>query len=472
MVKWPFRRPPMPVQVEAFKRSQDKRRWGHYLEQGLGKTAPTYADYVVWLQRGIVENMVVIRPGYLHSTWIDEAEKCGLSLPMITWPDRPQLEAFPERSVFLIHPESLLYSGGQYLEWLLRARRCMLVLDEPSVLRNHAGPTAKKIKALSELAPVVRICYGTPDPEDPFDLYLQLRVLGEIQGWNPYAFRNRFCQMGGYMGKQIKGRKNEAELAQIMNRCSFRALKEDWWKDAPEKLTGERTITMAGKQLQHYREMYAEFFTLLEERGNEIEVVANMVITQMQKLQQIARGFVLVDGKPHDLIPETKNPALLAAQGVARETRGKLIVVASHNHAINQLERALAKWNPVVMRGGMAPAAVTALKKVFNDDSACRVIVLQQVVGARGHDLLGQKGKDRCSTTLFYENLYSNELRQQTEDRNHRWGQDTNCLYLDLIAAPADRHAVKLLRVKRTSSIEFAHILARGMMDAYQEGKL
>lgn len=463
----------MPVQAEAFKRSQDKRRWGHYLEQGLGKTAPTYADYVVWLQRGIVRNMVVVRPDYLYSTWIDEAAKCGLSLPMVTWPDRPQPETFPERGVFMIHPEALLYSGGQYLEWLMQTKRCMLVLDEPSVLRNHAGVTAKKMKELSELAPVIRICYGTPDPEDPFDLYMQLRVLGEIQGWNPYAFRNRFCQMGGYMGKQIKGRKNEEQLAEIMNRCSFRALKEDWWKDAPEKITGERTITMVGKQLQHYREMYAEFITLLNEgKNNEIEVIANMVITQMQKLQQIARGFVLVDGRPHDLLPESKNPALLAAQGVMRETRGKLIVFAHHTHAIHQLERALADWHPVVMIGGMAPPAVTALKRTFNDDPACRVIIAQQAVGARGHDLLGQRGRDRCSTTLFYENMYSNELRQQAEDRNHRWGQDMNCLYLDLIAAPADRHAVKLLREKREGTIEFAHVLTRSLIDAHRHGDL
>lgn len=437
--------------------------WGHYLEQGLGKTCVVYADLMTWLMRDVVEAMVVVLPGYLRGTWINEAAACGIDIPIVSWPDRAGGKA---PFIFLINYEALLHSGGEYLENVLNNYRCMLVLDEPSVLRTHSNATTKKIMHLAQYAAVRRICYGTPDPEDALDLYSQLRFLGEIPGWNPYAFRNRYCVMGGYMGKQVKGRKNEEELAGILNRCSFRALKEQWWKDAPEKILTERTIEMQGKQLEHYRSMYADFFTLLEHHGDEIEVYADMVITQMQKLQQIARGFMLVDGKPHDIMPGAKNPALRAMEGILSETRGKTIVFAYHRHAMDQLEQTLQPWRPVVMRGGMAPVAVDALKKVFNEDPNCRVIIAQQTVGARGHDLLGQKGKDRCSTTVFYENTYSNEMRQQAEDRNHRYGQDTNVVYIDLIASPADRHAVKLLREKRKSGLEFARVLARGLVEA------
>ena len=69
-----------------------------------------------------------------------------------------------------------------------------------------------------------------------------------------------------------------------------------------------------------------------------------------------------------------------------------------------------------------------------------------------GHTLLGQKGRDRCASTCFFENSFSLRDRLQMRDRNHRGSQDEPCSYYDLITSPMDQAVVDALSGKKAQA--------------------
>ena len=98
------------------------------------------------------------------------------------------------------------------------------------------------------------------------------------------------------------------------------------------------------------------------------------------------------------------------------------------------LIKALAKYDPAWIKGGMKPDEVEEQKTRFNNDSNCRIILAQCDAARYGHTLLaGPADEDRCRTMIFFENSYSADTRDQIEDRIHRRGQTGEyVLYIDL----------------------------------------
>jgi len=263
---------------------------------------------------------------------------------------------------------------------------------------------------------------------------------------NPYAFRNRFAVMGGYMGRAVKGVRNEEELHTILDRCSFRALKKDW-SDLPEKIPRPIKLEMTDNQRKHYREMLQDFYTMVEEQ----EFTADMVITQMDKMRQITSG-ILMDGDSYKLIdPIGNNPKAKAAADIIETGSSKVIVVHFYRQMGFELLEFFKKrgFNPSYIRGGMKPEALICEKHKFNNDPTSRVIVCQIQSSYQAHTLLGGEGNDRCSTTFFHDFTFSLLQRAQMEDRNHRGAQDRAVLYYDPIMSPIDQVQVDAIARKQ-----------------------
>jgi SNF2 family DNA or RNA helicase len=289
------------------------------------------------------------------------------------------------------------------------------------------------------------------------DLWPQLRIVGAINGVNPYAFRNRFATMGGYMGKQVTGVRNEAELHQLLGKHSFRALKTDW-TDLPDKIYTHRRVEMVGEQKKAYHDMLQEFY--LEIRDNEVS--ADFVITQGMKLQQIASGFVIDDEKNvNPLVARSNNPKLGAVDDLVKETDGKSLIVANFVYSIKMLSDMFPESR--VIRGQMSVEEIKEAKRAFNEDPECRVLILQIQAGSFGHTLLGGKGANRCATTIYFENSYSLLNRAQIEDRNHRYGQDQSPVHVDIACSGIDVKIIKSLQSKKS--------IASAIVDAVKSGR-
>jgi SNF2 family DNA or RNA helicase len=88
------------------------------------------------------------------------------------------------------------------------------------------------------------------------------------------------------------------------------------------------------------------------------------------------------------------------------------------------------------------PSLRQGLVNEFQSDPAKRFFVVNQATGARGLTLTA------ATLSVYYSNTFSLEDRMQSEDRNHRIGQENEVLYIDLISN---------LRVDRLISVALAN---------------
>lgn len=449
---------PWAVQVEAMRRRNGKPHYGYFLDMGLGKTALILNEFMC----SPLTLLLVVAPNSFKLDWPNAPAEWGFpAVKSGYWPKTPMPLGSREKMVYAINYESARSKKiTDQLCALMQMRPTMLVFDEASAMDNYTSSTSKACLLLSRYAREVRVLDGTPMTKDASNYYMKLRVLQEYNGWNPVNFRKRYVELGGYMGKQSIGIKNEHELAEGLAKCSFRALKADWRKDLPPQLDADIIhLEMDPRQRAAYRSMLHDFCATVD----KTKVNAEMVITQMSKLQQISSGFMMKDGEPLYILPAAENPKIRAVTDMMKLSPVKTIVFYVHTACASQLMEQQKEFAPAFIRGGMKPEELVEQKRRFNDDSDCRVMVAQLSAGARGHTLFGKSG-DRCTRTIYYENSFKLGDRLQSRDRNHRGEQDQACIYYDLACSPADIKPIIALRERK----EIRDMVDELVTDIYQ----
>lgn len=441
---------PWAVQIEALKRAGDKFNYAWFLEQGLGKTSLALNDFVDKHRRGLVDTMVVLCPNSFKADWAGAPAEWGV--PEIVSGYHPQLKMDklrdPRGHLIALNYEAARSGAGAVLSRLMRDCRVYLGVDESLALGTPSSDTTKAVIQLCRQAQYVRLLNGTPTARDVTHYYGQLKCLDELNGVNPFSFKMRYAELGGFKGKQVIGIRNEDELAKILARCSFRALKKDWRKDLPPQVFTHVHLDMTPQMRSHYREMVEEFLTLV---NDDMMVMAQMVLTQMEKLRQIASGLAMQDGKAVWLEPPGQNPKVRATLDILKSGETKAIVSHYYKPTSHMLMSVLedAGYRPVFIRGGEDPDTIVENKRLFNNDPRCRVLVAQQGATYRGHTLIGGKGSDRCNRMIYFENSFSYYQRVQMQDRIHRGAQDQECQYFDLITSPIEQVLVNTLAKRK-----------------------
>jgi len=435
---------PWDVQAEGMRRSQGRSHYGYFLEQGLGKTALTLNDFAV---DDSVDLMVVVAPNSFKLDWTYAPKDWGLDYKTGMWPKDPLPEKY-ERAVYAINYEAMRDSAFRPLEQLFKKRRVQFTIDESSALKHFGSSNSAQTFALAKRATKVRELNGTPMTQSVMDYFMQLKCLMELDGWTPKAFRNRYAvEEVGFKGiKKIVGMKNEDELSELLSRCVFRALKEDWRKDLPPRVFVPMRLEMTNKQLKHYNEMLHDFMTVC----GDVEALAKLVLTQQDKLRQISSGLIMQDGKVEWLDKPMALPKVRACLDIM-DGYGKTIVVYNYRPTGEMLLETFKEqgFNPAVLRGQMKPEHQREEKRRFNEDDDCRVILAQEAAACMGHDLLGSKGANRATKMTFFENSFNLRDRLQMLDRNHRGEADQECTVYDLVTSEMEETVIEALVAKK-----------------------
>lgn len=447
---------PWAVQKEAMRRSKDRDRYGYFLEMGLGKSALTLNDFVHLWSKEMVDMAIVLAPNSFKLNWVSFPEEWGV--PEINTGYWPKDKITTKKEMIVVNYEAARSAAGQELLKLAKNNRVMLIIDESGDIKNPSSDTSKAVFELAKEAEYVRELNGTPMVQNVMDWFMQLKVLGELDGKNPYAFRNRYAVRGGYMGKQILPGQmnNETELYNIIDRVGFRALKKDWAKDLPEKIYTSVRLEMTKRQRVHYVEMLEEFYT--EIKGGLI-VTADIVLTQMEKLRQISSCIIMNEGESFIVETPKNNPKLQALIEAIHGGSTKVVVPyvysASGEMLFNELSK--QKLNPVWVHGKLKEKIKENCDR-FNKDPECRVLIGQESCIFRGHTLIGTKD-DPASRMMFYETSFSYYHRCQIEDRIHRGDQRTPCGYWDFPTSTVEDIIIKALNTKKDAAGAFDEML-------------
>lgn len=455
-----FKTTPLQHQLKCFEISKDAPFYGLFFEQGCGKTKVVIDNAVYLFQKNKIDSLVVIAPNGVHKNWmLEELPKhCKLDYEIFCWSGDWTKESInklekvnksPNLKVFCFNIECFVGEKQQkMLLDIVSKHQCLLALDESQTIKNQ---TAKRTKFLvdkvSKLVKWKRIMTGTPVTKGVQDLYTQLKFLSEdIIGISSfYAFKNKYCQMGGFQMKQIIGYKSIDELQVKIQTHTMRVLKKDCL-DLPDKLYQKEPFDMTVEQLRIYNEIRDEGIAFIKNaKANDEPITLDNVLTRMKKLQQVAQGYILnVEEKEVvELVTVDKNPRILKLMELLEKIQGKVIIWTIYTQDTIYLQKVLGK-SAVRYDGKINEAEKELNKKLFKTDHKIRYLLANTAAMARGHTLT------EAETSIYYCNSFDLELRLQSEDRNHRQGTKNNVLYIDLQANKTlDRKIINALRSKK-----------------------
>ena len=447
-----------PVQVEALKFAKGKRGVGYFMEMGLGKTLLTLAEFKQESVARTVTRLVVVAPNSFKPGWLEEIDKHGFAFQAYVYVSgaTKRNDAWFSTTKYGAPPVLVInYEAARSKEVMLRlmawmrVKPTMLALDESIQIKTHNSEQTKAALNLAAEAKIVRCLSGLPQTQGPHDLYPQLRSLGLFRETKFWAFRNSFCQMGGWENKQVVGVRNADALARIMAPVIFQARKAEWLPSLPRKDFTIRNYEMSGEQAAQYKQMRDQF--LLELQNDEV-VAVDVAVSKYEKLSQIQCGFILnEDGQARELVEPEKNPRLAVLCDLVEQIEGKVVIIYRHRAVFDLLYLYGGFGSPAYIKGQMKAEETTAQKRRFNENPDCRVMLGQAEAIKYGHTLISDQESqaNRCCTMIFFESSYSLDTRTQDEDRIHRRGQKSeNCLYIDLCGSELDRRVTKALQKK------------------------
>lgn len=434
--------------------------WGHFLEMRLGKTPTILNEFELYKKYHGARHMIVFSPNQYKVDWELEAEKYGLSVPFMAYEQSrlPHMVAAFNKSKrtmsFSVNYEALKYDETlAFLESII-GPDTYVASDESIKVKNYQSLFFKGAMQIRKSAGgPIRIASGLPMTQGPTDFYAQGRLIKMYDGYDYYAFRGKYCVMGGFKKKQIKGIKNEDKLWDDISSNAFVAKRKDWGKQSEAEFYEQR-LDIHPTQLKHYTEMEHEFVTMVEGAGGEVDMIAaDQVVGKLMKMQQISSGFVYNEqGDAIEIMDPTKTPKMLSLiELIENELVGKIVVPFHYAKSGSMLLKALAKYEPAAILSDVRMKKegldLIAEKKRFNSDPKCRVMVGQITSMKYGHDLIGPVG-DRAATMFFYENTFSLDDRTQVEARITTAFQDWANVYIDPYCSPAEHRAITALARK------------------------
>ena len=457
-----FKTKPFKHQQDWFDTTCDATSYGIFWEMGLGKTKLALDTASYLYSKGDIDTLLVITLNGVHLNWVTKEIPTHLSdgcnAHTVAWDsskvsggtkyfmkELDKLYNHDGLTILAVNVEA--FSRGPALAFcqrLIKEREVLCVIDESHAIKEPKAARTKAILKLRRDCKYRRVMTGTPVANSPLDVFTQMFFLDpEMLGYKSYyAFRARFAilepirQMGGGILKHhgrvvetIVGYQDVDKLQELLEPHSSRLTKAECL-DLPDKIYVRHPFVISDEQRRMYKQLVDD--TVTELRGERIST--QMALTRMMRLHQIVCGFTVVDDSDEPTpISEASNPRIKALMSVVESVQGKAIIWATYRFSLREIVDALKTEygaQSVVGYSGATPADMRPkVVDRFQNDPTCRFFVGQPKAGGTGITLTA------ATDVIYYSNDYSLNIRQQSEDRAHRIGQNCAVTYTDLEAA-------------------------------------
>lgn len=454
-----YKRPPMGHQLVALRRAWPKKEFAFFHEMGTGKTYEAINLAAARYQAGQIDALVVICPTPIKNVWEVELNlDCPVDYSVWVFEsgDHPAKwirEKRDELKVFIIGVESLSIKNGQsikQLEYFQRFHKFMCVVDESSRIKNWKAKRSQNVVQVGSWAEYRLLLTGTPVTQGLEDLFGQFLFLNkEIIGCkNYFVFRNRYCVMGGFQGKQILGYQFQEHLyAKLKPYVDY--VTKDECLDLPDKVRPGSIIVQPSEHQKRAMKQLTDEFAMVD--GTD-EITVSTVLERMLRYQQVIGGTFPFeeDGEYHTKPIPGGNPKIDAMMEYINDLpeTAKVIVWARFVPEIQYITDALTEIygskSVVQFYGATNSDQRRHNSQQFQQNPQVRFIVSNQTVGGYGQTWTA------ATYVVYYSNTFSYEDRYQSEDRAHRKGQTNHVTYQDIeMAVPQDRMILRAVRRKK-----------------------
>ena len=290
-----------------------------------------------------------------------------------------------------------------------------VVFDEAQVVKNIDSDQTKALLKIKS-CPYKIIATGTPIMNKHLDLYPLMFWLDQENN-NFYSFRDKYCIMGGFKGKEVKGNKNGQELNQRLSKFMLRRKKEDVL-DLPDKIIIDEYLDLDLKQAILYDKVKKLMQSdLVKYKGNKA-----VLMTLLLNLRKITCHPNWVDDKYKDSVKFERVHQLMYE---ITENNRKAIIFSNWATPIQKLYEELKVYNPAMIIGDTKDR-MSEVNRFQNDDS-CKVIL--GTIGAMGTGLT----LTSASNVIFLDEPWNRALKDQATDRAYRIGTKSNVNVYTLI---------------------------------------
>ena len=280
----------------------------------------------------------------------------------------------------------------------------MIAFDEAHKAKNPDSQQGRALLSINAPHPIPMS--GTFLLNNPLDLYLPLKWAG-FENHSFYQYKNHYCVMGGFGGREVVGYKNLDELRDIMSKVMLRRTKGDVL-DLPPKVHVNEYVEMTAEQKKLYKDVREQ----IRDNIDKIKLHPDP-LSEMLRLRQVT-GY---PGVLSTTIAESaKMDRLVEMVEEIAEVGEKCIVFSQWSTMTNVLKQKLKKFNPAYITGEVKSEERMDEIKRFQNDDDCKVII--GTVGAMGTGLT----LTAASTVIFLDEPWNRALKDQAEDRAHRIG--------------------------------------------------
>jgi SNF2 family DNA or RNA helicase len=434
-----YKTSPFKHQRHALIQGAKEKNFAYFMEMGTGKTKVAIDNACFLFQEQYINYCFVIAPNSVYQNWAKEISMhCPEKHNIWTWKvdSEKTLDLNDSKLTFiLMNVEALSHKSGQkWLEKLLSVvgLRSLMVVDESTTIKNRTARRTKSIIKLGKLVRFKRILTGSPVTKSPLDLFTQCYFLDwKLLGYESfYPYRSRYAVMHSMEmnGRQIMFPKyytNLEELEHKLKNFSYRVRKKDCL-DLPPKTYVQRYIDLTDEQRKVYNDLKRKALALVQDET----ISYTNKLTEVLKLHQITCGFYKTD--EGTITSFKSNPKLNELLNILEETEDKCIIWANYIFNIKmikqKLEETYGKDSVVSIYGEDSIKVRNDAVENFQHNDRCRFLVGNPTVGGYGLTLTAAR------YVIYYSNNYNLEVRQQSEDRAHRYGQTAQVTYVDLIA--------------------------------------
>lgn len=339
---------PYDYQAYAIDKIIDNKRFGLFLDMGLGKTVSTLTaiDELKYNYLDVDKVLVIAPKRVAQDTWAQEVDKwthlTHLDVSLVLGTPKQREQALEKNAdIYVTNKENTKWICDRYKkDWPFD----MVVIDELSTFKNSDSQRFKILKKKRPLFERFVGLTGTPAPKNIMDLWAQLYLIdgGERLG----KFKTHFRQKYFYPTHQISDNVFNWELKdgskdEIYSKISdvTVSMESKDYLEMPERIDTVKEAKLSKKERALYNDL-EQNMVIENDIDDEKDIVALNSASLSNKLLQMSNGAVYADDGSITHIHDKKLEML---DEIIEESQGQpILVMYNYKH---DKERLLERYS-------------------------------------------------------------------------------------------------------------------------------
>jgi SNF2 family DNA or RNA helicase len=420
-------------------------------EQGLGKTLVAIDAFRrVWATRE-AERLLVICPNSLKRNWVAELEKFApefkADIAEGTPTERRRIFATSSANVIITSYETARAEVTAILAFVDR-HSTALVLDESHATKNWKSLTSTAARQIAAASEFRWLLSGTPVTNSPLDLFTQIEIL---------APGERLLGSQEFFTSAMEADPTGAFAKDTFNTLILRRTKDECL-DLPEKTFVDVRVDLPTWQRKLYDDMRAAMVCEIQlMSGEQYRAFASTALAKLTRLSQLASNPSLIFPEQNGLPGKFEALDGLLSNILSVPGR-KVIVWSNYVKTIEALLSRFSNYGAVAIYGGTPAADRQEIGQRFQNDPGTRLMIANPAAAGTGFTFTS------AAFTIYETLSWRYDHYAQSQDRNHRIGQEEPVTYLRLLAANTIEEAI-------VNALERKSGMARSLLGDEEQGK-